>query len=81
MSSFFEVEKIMRGIARALDNTLKEHIEEELGFVLITFKFGDPNTTNYVSNADRESVIKGLRETADKLEKSDYMPPAQGGIQ
>jgi len=81
MSSFFELEKIMQKIARALDNTLKEYIEEDLGFILITFKFGDPDTTNYVSNADRESVIKGLRETANNLEKSDYMPPAKGEIQ
>ena len=81
MSNFFKVEKIMRGIAHALDAALKEHIEEDLGFVLITFQFGDPNTTNYVSNADRKSVIKGLCETADRLENSDYMPPVQGGIQ
>ncbi len=47
-----------------------------LGFALIVFPFYDAGMSNYISNAEREDMIKALRETADRLEsKQDFITP------
>lgn len=47
---------------------LKEILPENMGFTLLTFNFGDAGLCNYISDANREDMIKSLRETADRLE-------------
>lgn len=68
-----EFEGYMRGMARAIDQLLKEDFGE-LGFALLIFDFDDPGTSNYISNINREDMIKALRETADRLEKNQVIP-------
>ena len=41
-------------------------------FVLVVFD--DPGLAQYVSNAEREDVIKALREMADRLERRQDVP-------
>ena len=46
-----------------------------LGFALITFDFGDIETpANYISNAQREDMIKALEEVLDRWKKGMTFP-------
>lgn len=71
----------MRKIANLLNNVIEESIGENMGFVLIVFEFDKPTLSNYVSNASRENVIKGLRETANNLEKEKNVLKTHGTVQ
>jgi len=43
------------------------------GFALIVFPFYNPGISNYISNANRKDIIKGLREAAKRFEnKEDF---------
>jgi len=49
-----------------------------LGFALIVFEHYKPGISNYISNSNREDMVKALRETADRLEKNQDIPAIQG---
>jgi len=53
----------------------------KMGFALLVFEFGKPGIGNYISNAQRSDMIQALRETADRLEKNQDIPPAGATIQ
>lgn len=74
-------EETMRQIASGLNQAIKENIGENLGFIFILFEFGKPGISNYISNAERDDVIVGLREAADKLEQKLDVPRAHGTVQ
>jgi hypothetical protein len=60
---------ILRQIGRKIANWLARAYGEKLGFALLVFRFGDDGkSSDYISNADRQDMIKALRETADRLE-------------
>lgn len=47
-----------------------------LGFALLVFRFEKPGMSNYLSNAQREDMIKSLKETVARLEgKQDFPTP------
>jgi len=50
----------------------------EMGFALLLFKHNVPGVANYVSNSNREDMIKALRETADMLEAKNDIPECKG---
>ncbi|HEX2242709.1 MAG TPA: hypothetical protein VHK27_05565 [Gammaproteobacteria bacterium] len=58
----------MNAIAGALDDMFNGNPAERLGkprtvgFILLTFKFGEQGRCNYISNADRKDVITLLKE-------------------
>lgn len=54
----------MRALAQGLNEILKP---KGLGFTLFVFEFNKPNLCNYISTAERESMLKGLRETYKRL--------------
>lgn len=62
---------------RILATIVTNNLPKGLGFCLLTFETGDSDTpSNYISNCEREDMIKALRETADRLEKnSDFKTP------
>jgi hypothetical protein len=61
----------MREIAGIISNEL-----QGLGFAFITFEFEGPCMTNYISNAQREDMIKALEETLQRLKaKEDFKTP------
>ncbi|MGV3588580.1 MAG: hypothetical protein ACO1OF_16360 [Adhaeribacter sp.] len=43
-------------------------------FCVFTFDFGPGGVGNYLSNANREDMIKALREMADALEQGKVFP-------
>lgn len=64
------VKSKLQGIARKVDNELPEGF----GFIVLTFKFNSkPDTSQmmYVSNANREDVVKAMEEFIQKT-KSNY---------
>ena len=76
-----KTEIIQTSIADGLVDVLKGALDKP-GFALLVFDFGDqPSIGNYISNADRTTMIKTLREFADHLEKNGDFPPTIGGIQ
>lgn len=79
--NLLETEAELRGIAQALDEHFIEKAGRRLGFCLILFEFGGPGTTNYVSNADRADMIKGLKETIEQFEKNQIIPAVTTGEQ
>lgn len=59
----------LKDIAQKIDNELPEGF----GFALLTFKFNaEPNTSDlmYVSNADRQDIVKAMKEWIEKTENS-----------
>lgn len=64
----------MNAIAEVLDEFLNgdaKHPNKEIGFVLLTFKYGerDGRRCNYISNgADRKDMISLLKELAARFE-------------
>lgn len=55
---------MMNTLARVLDDTFNRGLKGDartVGFVLLTFNFGDTGRVNYISNADRDDVIATMR--------------------
>lgn len=71
-----DTEDFMRKLAAGVDEAIKENFGEK-GFLILLFEFGSPGVSNYVSNAERKTMIKSLRETADRLEKNEDIPAIQ----
>ena len=71
-----KIEVFLTALGVAITETLKKELSEGIGFALILFEFNNPGIGNYVSNAERPDMIKALRETADRLEKNQDIPPA-----
>ena len=74
------MDDIMKHLAHAIDGVMKDNFGEK-GFCLLVFDFHKPGIANYISNARREDMIKSLRETADRLEKHQDIPPTHPTIQ
>lgn len=73
-------ESVINFIAGQIEEILTRFFgPKKIGFALILFKFGQSGLGNYVSNARREDVIKSLRETADRIEKNEIIPPGSIG--
>lgn len=70
-----KIEKLMGDLATMTEAVLGVEYKEKMGFFLLVFPFGKEQIANYVSNASREDMIKTMRETADRLEKKEDMPP------
>ncbi len=59
----------LQGIAKNIDDELPEGF----GFALLTFKFNtEPDTSDlmYVSNANREDIVKAMEEWIEKTKNS-----------
>lgn len=64
--------KKMREIAQKVASELPK----TQGFCLLVFEFDRPGLANYISNADRASMIEGLEETVRRLKaKEDFQTP------
>lgn len=59
---------------RAIADCIREVLPDGWGFALIVFPFHRPGITNYISTGERESMIKALRETVERLEKKQDFP-------
>ena len=63
---------------RSIGTTIKEALPEGFGFALIVFPFLRPGISNYISTAERISMIQALKETIVRLESnSDFKTPEE----
>lgn len=56
------VKRRMQSIARKVD----EELPDNFGFVVLAFKFNEKSEMIYVSNANREDVVKSMKEFIEK---------------
>ena len=72
-------EERLRGIAQALDQIFEHQIYgKRMAFFVSVFEFGGPIVADYISNAEREYIVKALRETANRIEKNEVIPVTIG---
>jgi len=67
-----DTEKSMNEIAKFLGIIL-----QGLGFALFTFEFNKSGPSNYISNAQREDMIKFLKETLVRFENQEIVNKIQ----
>jgi hypothetical protein len=69
----------LKDIGRALSEVLSELYGQEMGYLLVVSPLNTPMpVADYISNADRESGIEWLRETADRLDANQDIPASIG---
>lgn len=74
MDRILIVEKRLRALAKIIDKKLQIN-GVKMGFALIVFEFNKPGIGNYISNTTRADMVEALRETADRIEKNEDVPP------
>lgn len=57
---------LMTGLARHIDHDLQMLLDGRPQFCLLVFN--DPKVAQYISNCERSSMVKALREAADRIE-------------
>ena len=75
-----EQRRAIEDVAQAIAGQIGAAVDEmnvQVGFALLVFTFGEEGFSTYVSNANREDMIKALRENADRLEADDGIVPPQ----
>ncbi len=60
-----EVEETLKELGK----TIGEGLPKGFGFSLLLFSIGENGSTFYISNCNREDVIKGMQEFIEKQEK------------
>jgi hypothetical protein len=75
MSDIRLSKQAVAALGEILDQSLNRKGEERLGFAVILFQFGDENRmASYISNAERDDMIRALRETVERLERCRDFP-------
>jgi len=61
-------EKQANDILQSIARDIKEKLPEGMGFALLTYEFGEGEDKRmmYISNSNREDVIKAMLEFVDK---------------
>lgn len=61
-------EKQANDALQAIAKEIKERLPENMGFALLAYEFGDAENRRmmYISNSNREDVIKSMLEFCDK---------------
>ena len=61
-------EKQANDALQAIAKEIKERLPEKMGFALLAYEFGDSDDRRmmYISNSNREDVIKSMLEFCDK---------------
>ena len=72
--------RLLGNLAIALDMVVQEELGQERGFFILLFDLNEPFKCNFASNVSRELVVRGLRETADKIEAGQLLPPKPGSF-
>lgn len=70
----FEDQQAHTEFLRAVAEGLKE-VFPGLGFALFVFEFDKPGRTDYISNADRPTMLQALREGIERLESGKTWSP------
>lgn len=68
----------LTNIAIQIEKSILEIYKQKMGFCLVVFEFNKAGVADYISNANREDMIKFLREKADILEAGLDIPKTIG---
>lgn len=60
----------LREVLNMLGTLLQKMLPENHGFVLLTYPHNEAKRLYYVSNSDREDVVKAMEEFIEKTEKT-----------
>lgn len=74
-------EEGLRDIAKAAVESLNILYGQKMGFLILAAPFGDgeeQGVGDYIGNTTRESAIKLMRETANRLDNNDTIPASKG---
>ncbi len=63
-------EEIIKSRMQIIAKKVKEELPDGFGFVVLAFKFNEKGEMIYVSNANREDVVKSMEEFIEKTENS-----------
>jgi len=58
-----------------IGGVFKKYLPKNIGFCLLIFDFSKPGKANYMSNANRQDMIKALFETAYRLKENQNKTP------
>lgn len=68
-----KTEEVLVYLSKIIQGVLNEFFPNT-GFALLVFKFNEKGHINYISNAERESMIKALKEIIEQLEENKDFP-------
>lgn len=63
-------EEVVKSKMQTIAKKVQEELPNDFGFVVLTFKFNELGQMIYVSNANREDVIKSMKEFIEKTENN-----------
>lgn len=63
-------EEIIKSRMQIIAKKVKEELPDGFGFVVLAFKFNEKGEIIYVSNANREDVVKSMEEFIEKTDNS-----------
>jgi len=66
-------EEYIKGKLQNIAQNIDKELPEGFGFALLTFKFNaEPDTSDlmYVSNANRQDIVKAMKEWIEKTENN-----------
>ena len=73
-----KTEELLVYLGKVIQDVINEFFPKA-GFALFLFKFYEGGRTNYISNAERESMIKALKEIVEGLERDQDFPMGPPG--
>jgi hypothetical protein len=74
-----KTEELLLYLGKIIQDVVNEFFPRA-GFAFFLFKFHEEGRTNYISNAERESMIKALKEIVEGLEKDQDFPVNPGTL-
>lgn len=63
-------EEIVKRKMQTIAHKVKEELPDGFGFVVLSFIFDNPGQMMYVSNANREDIVKAMKEWIEKTENN-----------
>ena len=63
-------EEIVKRKMQTIARKVKEELLDGFGFVVFSFIFDNPGQMMYVSNANREDIVKAMKEWIEKTENN-----------
>ena len=63
-------EEIVKRKMQTIARKVKEELLDGFGFVVLSFIFDNPGQMMYVSNANREDIVKAMKEWIEKTENN-----------
>lgn len=65
-----EIEEIVKSRLQSIAKKVDKELPTGFGFVVLSFAFNNPGQMMYVSNANREDIVKAMKEWIEKTENN-----------